>query len=308
MRNSNPYPRPTAETVASWPGYLYMVWEREAMRIAKENGHAVLTDDPVLARYRFTNIRRRDDRMTKWFIEHLIEPAVENGDRHLWFTLLIGRLINWPPTLQALLNADVIPCRPHEFDADRFSAVLEGQKAKGLKVYGEAYMCYPTMKDPGGIKSASIAKYIIGDAVKRAPDIHTQVWAPYEEPSIERAVEALSQCFGIGTFIAGQVAADMSYTPGHLGEATDLYSWAPLGPGSQRGLNFLYGKVLNHTWKQGDFNTALSEANLRVYNELDISDLTLHDQQNCACEFSKYVKAVQGLGKPKSTYRSQTAY
>jgi len=62
MIDHNPYPRPTAETVCSWPGYLYMVWEREAMRLAKENGHTVLTEDPILARYRFTNIRRRDDR------------------------------------------------------------------------------------------------------------------------------------------------------------------------------------------------------------------------------------------------------
>jgi len=306
MIDYNPYPRPAAATVATWEGYLYFVWEREAMRLAKENGHTVLTQDPILAKYRFTNIRRRDDRMSRWFIEHLIEPNRDRED--LWFTLLIGRLINWPPTLQALIDCCVIPCAPEDFDAERFSAVLEDCKAEGAKVYGAAYMCYPTMKDPGGVKSASIAKYIIGDAVARAPAIHHALWDASNEPSVERVVRALSECFGISTFIGGQVAADLTYDDGHLGTATDLYTYAPLGPGSQRGLNFLHGKALNHTWAQADFNAALSEANLRVYNELDIVDLTLHSIQNTMCEFSKYVKAVKGQGNPKSTYRTETEY
>jgi len=309
MLDHNPYHRLTAETVCSWSGYLYFVYEREAIRLARENEYAgPLTEDPVLLKYRFTNIRRRDDRMTKWFITHLIEPAVEDGDENLWFTLLIARLINWPPTLQALLDAGVLPCTPESFDAEMFIETVEACKEDGAKVYGAAYMVYPTMMNPGGNKSESLAKYIIGSAIDYRRAIKSALFPAYDEPSIERFVDSLSHCFGISTFIAGQVAADLSYTPGHFGEAVDLYTYAPLGPGSQVGLNYLHGKPLVHTWKQDDFNTALAEANERICEELDITDLTLHDVQNTMCEFSKYARTVLGTGNPRSTYKTETAY
>lgn len=308
MRNSNPYRAPLDATdIQSYHGYLFFVYEREIMRVAKENGYSgPLTADPVLSKYRFTNIRRRDDRMTKWFIEHLIEPAVDTGDENLWFTLLIARLINWPPTLSALMRAGVFPCSPLDFDAERFSAVLEGQKALGLKVYGDAYMVYPTMKDPGGVKSMSIAKWIIGDAVKRSAQIQRAVF-DFEHPRLSRIVAELVQCYGVSTFIAGQVVADLSYTPAG-GDFTDLYTWAPLGPGSQQGLNHLYAMPKFHSWNQRDFNDALMKALAAVESELDIIGLTLHDIQSTFCEYGKYARTVLGEGKPKSNYKPQTEY
>lgn len=304
MTPRNPYLQPSAQTVCSWPGYLYFVHERESIRLKREDElPEPWTKDPVLQKYRFTNIRRRDDRMTRWFIKHLIKPYVNNPD--LWFTLLIGRLINWPPTLQALIDNRVLPCSPSSFNKARFVTVIESLPGKR---YGSAYMVYPTMRDPGGVKSKSIAEHIIGNVIEHSADVNRALWGAYQEPSIERFVTALSRCFGISTFIAGQVAADLTYDLGHLGNAVDLYTWAPLGPGSQRGLNFLHAKSVAHSWTQNEFNTALCEAGTLVVEELGIGDLTLHDVQNSACEFSKYVKAVQGLGKPKSIYKPETEY
>jgi len=306
MLDKNPFPRPDASSVCSWPGYLYFVYEREAVRLAKEqNRPGALTDDPILLKYRFTNIRRRDDRVSQWVIKNLIEPNTTRDD--LWFTLLIARLVNWPPTLQALLDAEVIPCCPEDFDPVKFSAVLEHQKALGVKVYGAAYMVFPTMKDPGGVKSKSIAKYIIGDAVKLKDQIDQAVWIS-DIPSVSETVNALQECFGVSTFIAGQVAADLTYDMGHLGLAVDLHTYAPRGPGSQRGLNLLLGKPLHHAWSQFDFNVALMRAEHLILIDLVISGLTLHDVQNTMCEYSKYAKAVLGMGTPKSTYRTETGY
>lgn len=306
MLDNNPYPRPDVSSVCTWPGYLYFVYEREAMRLAKaHNRPGALTEDPILLKYRFTNIRRKHDRASQWVIKHLIEPNSNRDD--LWFTLLIARLVNWPPTLQALLDGCVIPCTPKDFNAERFSAVLEDRKAEGVKVYGAAYMVYPTMMNPGGVKSESIAKYIIGDAVERSASIDKAVWF-CDSPSVSVTVDALRECFGVSTFIAGQVAADLTYDPGHLGHAVDLHTYAPLGPGSQRGLNLLLNLPMHHSWKQFDFNSALIQANTQIQTDLGIPDLTLHDVQNTMCEFSKYAKAVLGLGTPKSTYRTETGY
>ena len=306
MRDSCPYPMPTAGTVCSMPGLLYFIWEREAIRLARENGHsAPWTKDPVLAKYKFTNIHRSDDRGSKWIIDHLIEPAAANGDEHLWFTLLIARLINWPPTLQALIDKGVIPCAPENFDAEMFEHTLERLKKDGKKVYSGAYMLYPTKMEPGGNKSKAVAKYIIGSAIEHAGDISASLWNNERGMSIERFVAELSKCFGISTFIAGQVAADLTYTGM---DVEDLYTFAPIGPGSSRGLNYLNGNAPFATWKQKDFNAQLSNIFAHVVDQLEIVDLTLHDIQNCMCEYSKYCRAVLGEGKPKTTYKAETEF
>lgn len=297
MIGTCPYPMPTAETVCSMPGLLYFIWEREAIRIARENGHpAPWTADPVLRKYKFTNIRRRDDRGSQWVIKHLIQP---NGNRlDLWFTLLVARLVNWPPTLQALIHAGVLPCSPEEFDALRFESVLEALRATGVKVYSGAYMLYPT-KNPGINKARTVAKYIIGSAIEHADDISASLWNNAGGMSIERFVAELSKCFGISTFIAGQVAADLTYTGMSV---EDFLTYAPIGPGSSRGLNYLLGKPPFATWEQKDFNSQLRNIYAETFDQLEIVDLTLHDVQNCMCEYSKYCRALLGEGKPKNTY------
>ena len=287
-------------------GLLYFIWEREAIRLARENGHsAPWTKDPVLAKYKFTNIHRSDDRVSQWVIDKLIEPATARGDEHLWFTLLIARLINWPPTLQALMKKGVIPCAPEDFDADMFEHTLERIKNDGKKVYSGAYMLYPTKMEPGGNKSKAVAKYIIGSAIENADNVRAALWNADSVMSIEKFVAELSKCFGISTFIAGQVAADLTYTGM---DVEDLYTYAPIGPGSSRGLNYLLGRAPFATWKQKEFNAELSNVYGEIVDKLEIVDLTLHDVQNCMCEFSKYCRAVLSEGKPKTTYQPETEF
>ena len=297
--------RPDAGTVRSVEAFLYFVNEREQVRRNRESGlPAPWTHDPVLQKYKFTNVRRQNDRVSKWVIEHLITPAVEDGDEHLWFTLLIARLVNWPPTLQKLLDAGVIPCSPAAFEASKFVEVLEACKLGKTKVYSGAYMLYPTRMEPGGTKSSAVAKYIIGSAVQNSQAVWDSLWG-HDEHNIERFVATLSQCFGISTFIAGQVAADLTYTGLDF---EDLYTYAPLGPGSQQGLNFIYGRSRYARWGADEFNTTLQGLDRLIESKLGIRDLTLHDVQNCACEFSKYARSVLGEGAPKSTYKPETEF
>lgn len=307
MIDTCPYPMPSDERVTSAESLLYFVWEREAIRLARAAGmpREKWTVDPVFRKYKFTNVRRRDDRVSQWMIRELIEPAVGSGDAHLWFTLLVARLINWPPTLERLLREGVIPCAPADFDPQGFVKVVEDAKAEGRKVYSGAYMLYPTKMVPGGSKSQAVARYIIGDAVRRAEDIASALWGQAAGHSVEAVVKALSQCFGISTFTAGQVAADLTYTGLHF---CDLHTYAPLGPGSSRGLNYLHDRRPSATWHQARFNAALIEVNDRVQRELGITDLTLHDVQNVMCEFSKYCRVRLSEGKPKTVYQPEQEF
>ncbi len=307
MFESCPYPRPTAENVCSREALLYFTWEREVIRIVKERGgEKPYSRDPIFQTYKFTNIHRRDDRVSKWILREIINLNLK--DKHLWFTLLIARLINWPPTLEKLIYEDIIPCPPEDFDAKEFSKVIESYKKEVPKVYGSAYMIYPTKKGIGKTKSYLLGKYIIADVVEKASDISYELWREDEDCTIEKFVSLLSGCFGISTFMAGQVAADLTYAKGHLDRAEDVYTYAPIGPGSSRGLNYLLGRKPFAGWDQESFNSELINISNLIAEELKINDLTLHDVQNVMCEYSKYCRVVLGEGVPKTLYKPETEF
>lgn len=298
MRDTAPYPMPTVETVCSMQSLLYFAWEREVIRIVKERGgEQPYTKDPVLAKYKFTNIRRKDDRVSRWIIENVIKSNAERQD--LWFILLITRIINWPPTLQFLIDKDILFRAAEEFDPVEFSTAVEEFKSIGNKVYSGAYMVYPTKMDPGGVKSLAIAKHIIKPATSLSYEIDHILFSL--TPNIERFVRELATSFGISSFMAGQVAADLTYCD-QLGTAEDLLTYAPIGPGSSRGLNYLHNRTPFAAWSQKDFNEDLINIRNRVISEVGIDDLTLHDVQNVMCEYSKYCRTVLGEGKPKTVY------
>jgi hypothetical protein len=304
MIGSCPFKMPEqADAVRSLDTFLYFVWEREAIRLARENDipRERWTADPVLGALKFCNIRRRDDRVTQWVVRHVIRPHYQRAD--LWFTLLAVRLINWPPTLAELLERGVLPCRPADFDADRFVRTIEDRKRQQPKVYSSAYMVYPTGA-VGRLKSESLARVILPAAAGVASEVH----AALREPSVERFTVALASAYGVSTFMSGQVAADLTYSLGQLGRATDLYTWAPVGPGSSRGLNYLRGRPLGAQWAQADFNSELIELRSAIVRELHIMDLTLHDVQNCLCEYSKYARAMLGDGAARNLYHPETEF
>jgi len=306
MIDTCPFTIPEPETVNTMPGLLYFIWEREAIRIARENGHpAPWTRDPVLGKYKFTNIRRRDDRVSKWIAEHIIKPNEHRKD--LWFILLITRLINWPPTLRFLIDEGILFRSADDFESKKFSAALEQCKSLGAKVYSGAYMVYPTKMDPGGVKSLAIAQHIIAPALSLKNEINLELFSG--TPLISKFVETLSRGFGISTFMAGQVAADLTYAnEGQLSRASDLYTYAPIGPGSSRGLNYLLNRAPNAGWAQDSFNAELMKIRNMVIDKLQTDDLTLHDVQNCMCEFSKYCRTVIGDGVPKTTYKPEMEF
>jgi len=275
--------------------------EREQVRLNKDSGMLQpYTLDPILSKYRFCNVRRRDDRVSQWLINNYYRNV--SGD--VWFRALLARLINWPPTLLYLMDNLVIPRRAEEFNPYLFIEAMKHLESKGEKVYSSAYIVYPTMVK-GNTKSVNLAEYIIAPIIKIAPQIRGAI----ASGSIKHTTNALATSFGIQTFIAGQVSSDLTYLRGQLDNAIDLYSWAPMGPGSQRGLNRLHERKLLKIITEKQFNQELIEARDVIIKSNDkFKDLTLHDVQNVFCEFDKYQRVKTGEGKPRQNYKPTTEF
>jgi len=106
-----------------------------------------------------------------------------------------------------------------------------------------------------------------------------------------------------GGTTAGQVVADLRWAlPGSW---SDAGAWAPLGPGSLKGLNRLHGRPLSYRLDQAGFMVELAEvmAECRRRLPVTITDrLEAMDYQNCLCEVDKYCRVVEG-GRCKQRYR-----
>ncbi len=80
---------------------LYWITERESIRRRREAGEpAPWTSDPVLRDYRFCNVRRENDAVTRHIAARWRAPHAD--DPHLWFAMAVARFINWPDTLDEL--------------------------------------------------------------------------------------------------------------------------------------------------------------------------------------------------------------
>ena len=84
------------------------------------------TTDPILAEWRFCNVYRELDTVTKWIAANWREPHKDDPD--LWFAMAIARFVNWPDTLAEL--GYPVPWNPRRFR--RSSGRSTGTRRKGL--------------------------------------------------------------------------------------------------------------------------------------------------------------------------------
>ncbi len=274
--------------------FVYWVKEREAIRVKKEAGAPKpWTDDPIFQTYKFTNVRREDDTVSKWITENWIKP----NDPHpnMWFAMIVARLFNWPPTLEEI-------CFPHlTFPElkEKWRRNLKGLRDIGKeKIFTGAYLV-----STNGVKMDKI-DYILDRVLTpiwidgRAPKI--QLLNENKPESLESYWTHLRQFDGLGSFMAGQVVADLKFTS-DLKNAPDWMTWAPLGPGSIRGLNRFHGRPVDKSLRQDQGLLEIREAQRLIEDELEWL-LPAHNIQNCFCEFYKYTKIKFDGGRTRSLY------
>lgn len=287
----------------------FFLLEREHVRHERDAGAPrPWTEDRILQTYRFCNVRRRDDRVSKWVIDHIIEPYKHNSN--LWFMLCCARWINWPPTLQGLMDEGLWPV--NHFDAEAFGDYIDRRVDSGVKSWTGAYLITARQLPEGMGKGRWIAKAML-EPLTQEYVWHERVWLKdfflQDGITVENAIQAFKGAYGFGTFMTGQVVADLTYSP-LLCDAPDLYTYAPIGPGSTRGLNRIYERGLDKPISQAQFNDELRYVADEVEAQIDLGSprLTLHDWQNCMCEFDKYMRVYNGTGRPRSTYKPETAF
>lgn len=274
---------------------FYWVRERERIRIAKDGGQPhPWTDDPILATYRFCNVRREDDRGTVWIRRHIREPFADHP--LLWLMLCIARQINWPDTLRDLIEGPSSWPSADTFDPRNLTTTLESRKASGEKVYTGAYMISaPSTK--GANKQAYIAETVIG-ALWHRRDVFSRHFGA--APTLQRTHELITRSNGWGMFMAYQAVVDMRFTR-LLSTADDISRWAAAGPGTLRGLNRVHGRAVDAALTQGQALTEMRAIFKVIQQETGVA-MDFSDVPNILCETDKYLRVKNGEGKPRALY------
>jgi hypothetical protein len=282
--------------------------KREVLRIKKESGEPPpWSDDKILNEYRFCNVRRRDDRVSKWVISNVLSRI---NHFELWTFIQwssLCRWINWPSTLGPMMVAGFI--QKDRIEWARIPKLIEGRREQSLKAWTGAYIIRaPSTK--GGYGGMSKATFVADVVVRKGLETvkidlmrqFTRAKSPAMCQDVHRILESIPNW---GSFMAGQVVADWTYTD-LLKDAPDLYTWAPMGPGSRRGYNRVMGLPLkNPAPSQVVWNNNLADLHQDIVEALGPEyeeTLTLHDVQNCLCEFDKYERARLGEGRPRARY------
>jgi hypothetical protein len=272
---------------------IYFVSEREAIRHRRAASEPPpWTADPILQTWSFTNVRREDDRTTRWITVNWREPYAEDPD--LWFAMCLARFINLPDTLAELGY-------PVPYYREYFLTVMAARAARGDKVYGPAY----TIHADNTSKGRCTAEY-------QAAEVFNPLWRkreflrPTQGETLARYLARLSECHGLrGGFMPAQIIADLKYVA-PLSAASDWMTFAASGPGSRRGLNRVLGRPVDAPWSESGWRREFDHLRTAIMPDLErigLGDLHAQDLQNTLCECDKYLRVKLGEGKPRRRFR-----
>ena len=272
--------------------YTQALWHwirtREQTRVAKEAGAVPpWTTDPIINSYHFCNVRRQDDRGTKE-----IQAAVQSAaiiEESLPEIYTMARLLNHAPSLTVWLDWYKYGCKEGMGADHPFNRAAEGFKdyrSAGNKIFNTAYVVSTC-----GQKVDKID--YITNVVRQVANLQLS------RTSLVDAYNELQTVSGMGTFLSGQVIADLK-NDRYLVDAVDWWTWSSMGPGSKKGLDFIFGggtNVSNYPLRMEQLTAALPQ---------DILDMNLHQQdlQNTLCEFSKLIRYADNLPGRRRTYHA----
>ncbi len=269
------------------------------MRVRKDSGappnlphgHSA---DPHMGLVRYCNVRREEDKVTKWIAENWRKPNAKSP--MLGAGMALARMVNYIPSLQAIgkmpLNVLML---------ERAKEVLQVQRANGGKIWTSAY----TISTNG--HSMDKLDYVF-DKVLRPVYEHMKDGYGGVLPGtlLGDYHEYLISFNGLGSFLAAQIVADMKNTDGNpLKEsAHDWQTWSAPGPGSLKGLTAYFGVRVGPSTYHARIKQCWAEVQFLL--PLDLQELHMQDFQNCLCEFSKYCRVKEG-GHVRNKYPSGAA-
>lgn len=226
--------------------YSYFVKERQSILKKRQEGLPPMwTDNKILQNNRFTNIRRENDRVSKWLISNISEnPNLELEDK-IWRTIIF-RMYNTTQTAE-LIN----------LDSEDFWNKVEENAVK-LEEYGTDSNIYTNAYRIVQVKS--VYKKYYPNRNHRSHvllyfnDLRKKLGGNILDEVTFNAESAyfwiLNNVYGAGRFLGYQIFVDLTYIPEY---PISENHFVVAGPGCYTGLNFLFDDFDGMTCEEAIF-------------------------------------------------------
>lgn len=280
--------------------FFYWMNERHRIYLNKEAGKSwPWTKDLILQEYKFTNVYRQLDAVTKEWTERKAKLA---GLTHIFWHCAVFRMFNWPNTYDALKEAGLLTY--DSWDWKKAAKLLKFSRDRyNNKIFTGAYIITNNGKKDDKIDLCCGALDVLFEDI---PMIMRHL--SRKECSLESAHVLLSTYPMWGPFTAYELVTDLRWTP-LLCDAPDIMTWANPGPGAKRGCNRIFrngpkdgrGNYLNEMFWL--LHESTKRGRLKKYME----PLEMRDIEHSLCEFDKYMRVLNGEGKPRSKYMRREA-
>ncbi len=289
-----------------YDSYWKFAAERQEVFFRKLEGRAApWTDDPIIARHKFTNAYRASDRVSQFLIKHVVYEG-EQSPEELFFRTILFKLFNKIETWEMLRDRLSTICYA-DFSFQKYDRVLTEAQASGTRIYSGAYMMPSGRSSFGHTQKHRnhllLLERMMGDGVPQRIA---------GASSMEQAFKILRSYPTIGDFLAYQFATDLNY--GNLTDFSEMEFVVP-GPGALDGIRKCFSDLGGLT--EADAIKAVTERQEQEFERLGISfrslggrPLQLIDCQNLFCEVSKYarvkhpdIRGVSDRRRIKQVYR-----
>lgn len=275
------------------PTHVYdSYWRFAAERLAiyyrkQQKSEGSWTDDPVLAKFRFTNTYRAADRVSQYLIREVQYASCRSSASvEIFFRTLLFKIFNRIETWEAI-EAAVGPIVWRPGILDKIEIVLDRLMRHGQRIYSAAYIM-PAPRLGGVRKHANHLALLkqmmddrLADRLRQAPDLAT-------------AYEMLLRYPGLGPFLAFQYAIDLNYS-----ELLDFSEsdFVVAGPGAIDGISKCFDDY--ERYRPEDIIHAMAERQHDEFRRRGLTFPGLHgrplqpiDCQNLFCEISKYARVA----------------
>ncbi|MCY4649620.1 MAG: putative DNA base hypermodification protein [bacterium] len=266
------------------------------------------TDDPILARFKFTNAYRASDRVSQYLIRNVIYQGPQSSEE-VFFRTLLFKVFNRIGTWE-LLRAALGDVEYSSYSFDAYNGVLSQALAEGRPIYSAAYI----MPSAGRV---------FGHSRKHRNHLRLiERMMADELPKRIAGTRRMRDAFGllrsypsIGDFLAYQFVTDLNYS--EVIDFSEMEFVVP-GPGAIDGVRKCFTDLGGLT--DAELIRMVTERQEEEFDRLGLRfvdlwgrRLQLIDCQNLFCEVSKYARVkhpdFKGIGnrsRIKQIYRPST--
>lgn len=288
--------------------FYKFITEREQIRLRKESGlPRPWTEDPILAQYKFTNVRRHNDWTSRQLRETYYTPNFDAPREDILMNCALARYFG---TFEFMDSVGWQTWK--DFNFDMIERRARDRLFAKMKVFTGAYVI--TNQGMSLPKEEVVVRYFLSGLHAAVPDIVDIVQKTRNWQKTADRMRGING-FGGSGFMTKEVLLDTTYTSfwfgdDHIYESPDFSypkdwdTWTPIGPGARRGILRILGynirkppKITEKMLLEYILKIRGWQTQLWGYGQLSPTDIQFQ-----LCEFDKYERVRFGQGRPRNKY------